>query len=287
MVQIKNINLIGKGYWGTKIFDTLTTMGLDVNVVDPKLGKGYTNPAWPAIIATPTNTHFDIALDLINRGYNVLIEKPVATSVEQIMKLKQAKQPNQIVMPGHLYLYNPTFEKFKRAIKELGKPKFIHFSRTNFGRYQTDVDVLHNIAFHDFSLLHNLFDVINVTGSVGYQLSDVPNVDRALVTGTADGAKFQIDASWLDDKRTRTVTFYGEFGQAIWDSDSSTIRVTKHTIVPFKQTDIQTLSGYSNALEKELCHFLDCVEERIQPNTTLFDAVQIELLINKAITIRS
>lgn len=287
MAQIKNINLIGNGYWGSNINRTLIEMGIDVNVIDPAFGNNRLNVKHPIVIATPTNTHYDIALELINQGCNVLIEKPVATTADQIMKLKYIKKPTQVVMAGHLYLYNPMFEQFKNIIKELGKPKLIHFVRNNFGRYQTDVDVLHNIAFHDFSMLHNMFQTINVTASEGFKLSNETNIDRAIVIGTADTAKFQIEASWLDAKRERTVTFYGEHGQATWDSDADTIKVTRFTIVPFEKTTKLAASGSSNPLREELCHFLDCIEEKCQPNTTLSDAVQIELLINRAITMRN
>lgn len=290
MNQLKStgVNLFGCGYWGSKIKAALIEMGVDVNVIDPTHNKNIPNRKWPAIIATPTNTHYDLALKLIKEGYDVLIEKPVATSHMQIMELKHAKQSKQVVMAGHLYMYNPMFAQFKSVIKELGKPKFIHCVRTNFGRYQTDTDVLHNISFHDFSIIQNLFRTINITQSIGFKLSNDTNIDRALVIGNADGVAFQIEGSWLDAKRKRTVTFYGDLGQATWDSDTDSIEVTKFTIVPFEKTTYNVLPKDKNdTLKEELSHFIECVEHRLIPNTTLFDAMQIELLINNAITNRN
>lgn len=290
MIQIKNVNLFGGGYWGSKINTTLIDMGIKVNVIDPQLGTTVdnANPQHPAIIATPTPTHYGLALALIQRGFDILIEKPVATSFYQIMGLHQAVRPNQIVMPGHLYMFNPMLDSFKESIMECGNPKFIQFVRTNFGRYQTNTDVLHNIAFHDFSILHHLYDNIEITHSQGFDLSNNKVPDKAIVIGKADGIPFQIEASWLDAQRQRSVSFHGDSGQVVWDSDSNYIEVSNFTVNPLTRTSkILYQTTRETPLQNELIHFLQCVEDRVQPVTTLADALKIEQSINNAITSRS
>lgn len=281
---MNQVNLFGCGSWGSKIKATLELMKIKVNVIDPIYSTSIvdSNPAYPAIIATPTNTHFDLSVELIQRGYDILIEKPIATSASQIQALIDTNT-NSIIMPGHLYMYHPLLNTFKNIITELGKPKLIHFVRTNFGKYQTDIDVLHNIAFHDFSILHHLYKDIDITHVSGFDLSN--QIDRCLVVGTGNNIPFQLEASWLGARRERTITFYGDQGHAIWDSDANTIEVSNFSLIPFKK-ETRTIKGPNiDSLQVELIHFLDCVKHRLQPSTKLIDALEIETLINQAIEI--
>lgn len=291
-MSIKNVNLFGYGHWGHRIQETLHSMDVNVNIIDPSFvslrgrRSAIPNPRYPAIIATPTPTHFNLATKLINEGYDVLIEKPVATNAAEIKSL-QSFITNQIVMAGHLFIYNPAIEHITELLVTIGQLKFIHFERTNFGRYQTNVDVLHNIAFHDFSILHHFFKDVTVTYSNGVDLSNNAVADRYLVIGSADNIPFQIDASWLSISRKRTVTFVGTTGQIVWDSDTNTINVGHYSLPPTSLKSYQATIDSKSALELELQHFLDCVSNRTIPRTTLDDALIIEQTINSALTNRN
>lgn len=285
------VNLIGCGYWGEKIKRSLDSMQISINIIDSKFNTSFDNlvKEWPAIVATPTETHYTVSEFLIKNNYDVLIEKPVATNEYEIQSLKNLQNQKQIIMAGHLFLYNPMLYKLKDILDDLGELKFIQCTRLNFGRYQSNIDVLHNIAFHDFTILQYLFENIVINKSIGFDLSNNKTADRHLVVGTANGIPFQIDASWLSVSRQRTITLCGTKGQAVWDSDKNTIEVTYFTLVP-ELEKISTLIIHNvdaSPLELELEHFLNCVSEKIQPNSTLDHALKIEKLINYALTNRN
>ena len=287
--KIDSVNLFGHGYWGSKIHDTLTSMGYNVIVIDPKYNTSFdnANPVYPAIVATQTKYHFDLSKKLIEHGYDVFIEKPVADKYEDIKTLINLQKTNQIIMAGHLYLYNPLLYNLEKIIPTLGDIKLIEFNRLNFGRYQTETNILHNIAFHDLTILHHLFNDINVSELIEFKLSNNKISDRSIILGTANTIPFKIDVSWLSYLRQRTITIFGSYGQAIWNSDknsietiyfdiSNNLEVTSSSTIAFKDKSI---------LEIELEHFFDCVNNKTQPKTRLQDALIIEKIIQQALSL--
>lgn len=287
--KIDSVNLFGHGYWGSKIHDTLVKMGYKVNIIDPKYNTSFNNadPKYPAIVATQTKYHFELSKKLIEHRYDIFIEKPVADNYTDISKLIELQKSNQIIMAGHLYLYNPLLNELEKIIPSLGSLKLIEFNRLNFGRYQTETNILHNIAFHDLTILNYLFDNINVTNLFEFKLSNNKISDRAVMLGTTATIPFKIDVSWLSHSRQRTVTIFGSKGQTIWDSDknsietiyfdtSNNLEVTSSNTITFKDKSI---------LEIELEHFFDCVNNKTQPKTRLQDALVIEKIIQQALSL--
>ena len=138
----KNVVLFGAGYWGKNHLRELNncTSVSSIFVVDPFIDSNNSlRDLYPdtlfydslenliidnhkidgAIIATPPNTHFEIAKQCLKRNIHVLVEKPMVESLKELEELNNlSKKNNKLLMSGHTYLYNPAIIKMKEIIKD-------------------------------------------------------------------------------------------------------------------------------------------------------------------------
>lgn len=106
-----------------------------------------------AIIVTPPEEHVRLAKPLLEEGNFVLIEKPLATSVEEALQLRKYKNK---LMSSYIYLHHPEILKLKSQIKEIDL-NHIYTQRTNDGPVREWQDVVWDLGVHDISILNFLF----------------------------------------------------------------------------------------------------------------------------------
>jgi len=113
-------------------------------------------------IATPTETHRDIALEFINAGKHVLVEKPIASNVKEALELvKKAEENHVILMVGHVERYNPAVVKLREIIRNglLGKPVTVTAKRVGpFNPRVAKTSVIVDLAIHDIDVINSLLD---------------------------------------------------------------------------------------------------------------------------------
>ncbi len=108
-----------------------------------------------AVIVVPTPAHYDVALPALKRGIHLLIEKPIAATVEQAdAQVAAAKQSKALLQVGHV-------ERFNRAVRAalpyLESPRFIESERlAPFNPRGSDVAVVLDLMIHDIDLVHAL-----------------------------------------------------------------------------------------------------------------------------------
>lgn len=285
-----NCWLVGSGYWGSKVKVTLEDLGHTVNVIDLKNGNTVEdiNTMDPVILATPVWEHFNQASYLLNKGYDVYIEKPAAEKSDQVEALLNLSQ-DKIVMVGHIFVHNPLIDCVKELMDTgaLGKIRFVHSERTNLGIYQTKTSTLLSLAPHDFSIVEYLTGDLNVESARGYYLSDNVQYDRVGITGSSNGVQWEIDVSWRWPLRRRIVTVAGDLGQAVWDEDKKTVEVfyneiQERRLIMNLDNTVTNAPEDLNPLAIELQHFFDCVKTRTQPKTDLHAALKIARAIDAA-----
>lgn len=279
-VETLKIWLVGSGYWGSKIASKLQKLKINYSIIDIKNGQTINdiNTLDPVMLATPLWDHFEQAKYLIERGHDVYIEKPAAENYDQIVELIKLIK-NNIVMIGHIYIYNPILHKLKSFIDEgkLGEIQFISSSRTNLGIYQTKTSTLLSLAPHDFSIIDYLLGDLHVRRAHGFKYNNLsPYHDRVIVSG----ANWQIDVGWAHPERKREVTVIGDEAQAVWNDDTKTLIIHKNKIIGGKLVVDQSKEIYhwkskKDPLENELEHFITCINERCKPNTDLTYARRI------------
>jgi predicted dehydrogenase len=192
MTNIK-VGVIGYGYWGPNIVrnffatpDCIVRMVADgrperlhllaktfpsiqgVKDAEDIIGSKEVDAV---VIATPVHTHFELAKRTLLQGKNVLIEKPMTSSVREADELIElATKKGLTLMADHTFLYTGAVQKMKEIIQTevIGTPLYFDSSRINLGLFQPDINVLWDLAPHDISILTYLItekpESINATG---------------------------------------------------------------------------------------------------------------------------
>ena len=128
------------------------------------------DPIEAAIIATPTITHEAVAARLLGAGVDVLVEKPIADSVEAGARLARLADENgQILQVGHLERFNPAVVKLE---KERTIPLFFEIHRLSvFTPRSLDIDVVLDLMIHDLDI------VLNLVGEMPKEIRAAGNFD--------------------------------------------------------------------------------------------------------------
>jgi predicted dehydrogenase len=111
------------------------------------------------VVATPTLTHYDIAKAAIKAGKHVLVMKPLADSVQRAEELVElARQRGVLLFVDHTFLFTGAVRKMRDLIEagDLGELYYIDSVRINLGLFQSDVNVLWDLAPHDVSIIDYL-----------------------------------------------------------------------------------------------------------------------------------
>jgi predicted dehydrogenase len=279
-----NMWLVGAGYWGSKLLDSLKKFDVDAKIIDIKNGQTINdiNTNHPVMLATPLWQHFDQARILLQRGHDVYIEKPMAETAEQIDQLKQLCKNDQIVMVGHLFVHHPQMDHIKSIVAsgKIGSITHITSRRLNWGIYQTKTDPLLSLAVHDISIVESITNsVLRPTSAQSWNYSDNTQFDRIQFAGHTDSSvTFDIDVSWHWPVRTRETVILGTLGQIIWDQDSNTITVCSNTIqnnraIVGSDPIVHSYNYKMTPLDFELMHWVDSIASKTQPLTG-FDAAR-------------
>lgn len=159
-------------------------------------------------VATPTVSHHEVARLCIDAGVHVLIEKPIARTVEEARDIVEAgREKGLVVQVGHIERFNPAV---RAAMTVLDAPKFIEVHRLGvFVPRGTDVAVVLDLMIHDIDLILGTVksDVTSIE-AVGIQVLS-PNIDIANARLTfADGCVANITASRVSREKVRKIRFF-------------------------------------------------------------------------------
>lgn len=159
-------------------------------------------------IAVPTTLHYRVANDFLNNGVDILLEKPIATTVEEAESLIEiAENKNLIFQVGHLERYNSAIV----AVEDiLNNPMFIESHRLSFFTDRSaDVDVILDLMIHDIDIILNFVNSgIERIDAVGIPVIS-PKVDIANARITfVNGCIANITASRISEKTMRKIRIF-------------------------------------------------------------------------------
>lgn len=320
------VGIIGAGYWGPNLIRNYVTLPRGhVKVVcdQDRLVLDRLRPlypqllfsldwkevlSWPEIqavvIATPTSTHYEIALEALKKGKDVFIEKPLAASVVEAEELsREAEKRGRILMVGHLMLFHPALVRLKALIREgeLGKILYLYFRRVNLGKIRKNENALLSFAPHDISMALYLLDsaptIVCARGEAYVQ----PEVEDVVFLNLSfpERVMVQIHVSWLDPHKRRELTVVGSKKMAVFNdiSVSEPIRLyDKGVLEPGAYTSYGDSLGIRSGdiwipkvemqepLKLECLHFLDCVQSRKVPLTDGPHGIEVVRVLEKAQT---
>ena len=216
--------LVGYGYWGKNILRCLmaetsievvcvcdkssqSTQRLQeiypgLKVSDDIYGEIISDCCDAVVIATPVETHFAISKMAILNKKHVLVEKPICSSSAEAAELIMlAKTHNVKLMVDHTYLFHPVVSQIKSLIEsgELGEISYLDSRRINLGLFQPDVDVVWDLAPHDFSVAQYLLGGVPMhVHATGYCHVNDGLPDIAYVTTNFDNNTLaHFNLSWM------------------------------------------------------------------------------------------
>lgn len=287
-----NMWLVGAGYWGNKLLESLKKFNVNAKVIDIKNGQTIDdiNTTDPVMLATPLWQHYEQASVLLKKGNDLYIEKPMAETAEQIDQLNQLVGHNQIVMVGHLFVHHPQMQHIKSIIAsgKIGQVVHVTSQRFNWGIYQTKTDPLLSLAVHDISIVQAITNsVLHPDHAQAWNYSNNCQSDRVRFSGhTESSVTFDIDVSWHWPVRTRETTIIGTAGQIVWDQDLNKITVAANTIeqnraVADPNPEVIDYAYQMSPLEFELQHWVECAKHKRMPTTGIVAARSVALVVDQ------
>lgn len=306
------VGVIGCGYWGPKLarnFHDLSDAALEW-VCDLRQERlDHLQGLYPQVkttrdcrdlwasdidavaIATPVPRHHHLALKALQAGKHVLVEKPIAASVREAEEIvDEGKRQDRVVMVGHTFEYNPAVEAVKEIISsgELGEIYYVNATRVNLGLFQSDINVVWDLAPHDISILRFVLglDPVRVSARGGAYVQREEGIhDVAYLTlQFPNGVLADIRVSWLDPCKIRRYTVVGSKKMLVYDDIEPENKILIYDkgvdVPPYSDTEEQFHLSYRygdvdaypvdwvEPLRAECQHFLDCIREGQVPRSS-------------------
>jgi len=241
------------------------------------------------VVATPPRTHHRIALEALEAGKHVFVEKPLALSSQDCLELiESARQKKLKLMVGHTFVYTAAVNKIKDLIAEgtLGKIYYISTTRVNLGIFQDDINVVWDLAPHDVSILNYILGTHPESVSAhGHSYIRGSVEDVAFLTFRYPGSVLaHIHVSWLNPNKIRSTTVVGSKKMLVYDDVSPLEKIRIYdkgvTVLPHYDTFGEFQLSYrfgdifipklddSEPLKVACQHFIDCVEKDLTPRSS-------------------
>ena len=235
-----NFAIIGLGYWGKNYYRILNSndninlsavVDSNQNIILDEGTKHFPNlenllnseiNIDAAIIATPTNTHYEITKKLLNNGIHVLVEKPLSTKTDEASELiNLADEKNLVLLVDHTFLYNEAINFAIKSIQdgEIGSLLHINFERTNLGPIRSDVSCLWDLTTHDVSILNAITpnEPTQIRAS-SFNTSQTEAFDMVNVSLNYENNLFvTMFSSWLHPEKTRKIKVVGDKKMIVFD----------------------------------------------------------------------
>jgi len=237
-------------------------------------------------ICVPTKFHYEIASEVISRGINVLVEKPITTTIEQADKLiSLAKEKGITFMVGHIERFNPVVTELKQRINnnELGRVyKISSFRLSPFPGRILDVGVTIDLAVHEIDIINYL------TGSgIKHVFAETARrIHSAQEDLLVANIKFQngtigvINCNWLTPKKVRNISITGEKGMFEADYLNQELYFFENKFasekMDYSKGHFTVIQGDSKKIEivkkepllMELSSFIDSIQNNKEPVVT-------------------
>jgi len=305
-----NVGVIGCGYWGTNLVRnfadsdrTVLAMASDLDAkLLAKVQRRYPgvritadadelirDPGVDAVaIATPVSTHHRLAAKALEAGKHVWVEKPIAaTSAEAQDLVEIAARRGRVLMVDHTFVYTGAIRKMAEMVRggDLGDVLYYDSVRVSLGLFQHDVNVIWDLAVHDFAILDYVLPGSPVAVSAtGVRHVEDQHVNMGYVTLFYPGNVLaHMHVNWLAPVKIRRTLLGGTKRMIVYDEldPSEKLRVYDRGVT--FQTDpanvYQLKVGYrsgdmlapkldvTEALRSAVNHFAECIEKGSAPVT--------------------
>ena len=301
------IGVIGYGYWGPNLVRNFMASDLtDVRIIADSsadrlarakalypgvrtatsAGEVMDSPDVDAVaIATPVDTHFDLAMQALRSGKHVLVEKPIASTSDQARRLiDEADARGLTLLVDHTFIYTGAVRKMHELVRSehFGNVRYYDSTRVNLGLFQHDVNVLWDLAVHDLSIMAYVLEETPVAVSaVGHSHAPGQPEYAAFLTAFFGDMIGHINVNWLSPVKIRRTLVGGASQMIVYDDLETSEKVKlydkgitiSHTpedvhrmLISYRTGDLWSpkVDG-TEALAVEIEHFAACIQGREKP----------------------
>lgn len=240
------------------------------------------------VVATPVSSHFEIAHAALLAGKHVLVEKPMTTtSAEARILIHEAARRGRILMVDHTFVYTPAVRKIRELIADgsLGDIYYYDSTRVNLGLFQSDVNVIWDLAVHDFSILEFLLQErpAAISASGVNHIAGRPENIAHLTLFYDSGTVAHLNVNWLAPVKVRQTLIGGSRKMIVYNDLEASEKIKvydrgvdcaisgdkqKQLRVSYRMGDMWSPHlSVREALLTEIEHFVDCITQKRAPNT--------------------
>jgi UDP-2-acetamido-3-amino-2,3-dideoxy-glucuronate N-acetyltransferase len=241
------------------------------------------------IIATPAETHYEIAKLCLEHNKHVLVEKPLTLfSSETVSLIKIADTRGLKLMVGHVLLYHPAILKLKSMMDDdfIGKVQYIYSNRLNLGTIRNEENILWSFAPHDISVIQYLLgmkpDTILAEGATFLQ-KDIEDTTLTYIK-YPNNVHAHIYVSWLHPFKEQRLVVIGDKGMMVFEDSLKTeklkyykkgFNIVDGTVEKF-DSDYEVIPFENlQPLEEEQKHFFECIAHNLTPRTDGYHAKEV------------
>jgi len=214
-------------------------------------------------IATPTNTHYQIATQFLQAGRHVLIEKPITDNVGEARELVAlANEKNAVLQVGHIERFNPALQALE---EKLTRPKFIEAHRLSpYPGRSTDIGVVLDLMIHDLEvILHLVKSKITSVDAVGVAvLSKGEDIANARIR-FANGCVANLTTSRISPEKMRKIRVFQDDAYLSLDYQNQAGEIYRKVGPQITRDKIEVQKD--EPLKLELTSFVECAMARRTP----------------------
>lgn len=303
------ICVVGCGYWGKNLVRTFSSLerlhglcdadadrlsALSGSYAGAKLFADYDavlgdREVTAIALATPAESHYELAVAALRAGKHVFVEKPLALDWQDGAEMSAlAHDANRVLMVGHLLQYHPGVVRLKELVSSgvLGRIEYIYSNRLSMGKIRREENALWSFAPHDISVILSLVGQtpcqVIATGGAYLQ----PNIADVTMSNLLfdRGTRAHIFVSWLHPYKEQRLVVIGNKKMAVFEDTrpdrklllfNKQIELKNGTLEASKPEATCVEFETTEPLLVECSHFVDCVEQGIAPRTPGDEGVQV------------
>jgi predicted dehydrogenase len=319
------VGIVGYGYWGPNLARNFAnTDGAHVVAIsdlDPERlalsRRGHhnihtatdycellaDNRIEAIIIATPVESHYDLALRALRADKHVLVEKPLAQTSDQVQHLiDEAERRKRILMVDHTFIYTPAVQKIRELIMEgaLGDIYYYDSIRASLGLFQRDINVIWDLAVHDISIIQHILNesVVAVSATGACHVVGTPANMAHITLFFQSSCVAHVSVNWLSPVKVRQTFIGGSRKMIVYDDMEATEKVKVYdkgiTVRRADENAHQFRIGYragdmwaphlsvKEALQTEAEHFVSCILSGTSPISDGMSGLQVVKILEAA-----
>jgi predicted dehydrogenase len=223
-----------------------------------------------ASVATPTNTHYEIARSLLERGKHVLVEKPITNNTAHAAELAELAGRNGLILQvGHVERFNPVLGALE---KHLTHPRFIEAHRLSpYPERNTDIGVVLDLMIHDLEvILHFVRSPVQSIDAVGVPvLSQGEDIANARLRFD-NGCIANITSSRISPERMRKIRVFQEDAYLSLDYQNQSGEIYRRLGGRITRDRVEIERG--EPLNRQLSSFIECASTGREPRVSGFQA---------------